>query len=1444
MTMRNPSRWQPLAALLTPRSMRTVLLIILLLFLILPIGFGILRYQQYRGDLLQQATVSLAQHSSSMTDAINRWQSNGTERITLLSEDPDINEAALQLKSSSSTVAKDSLMAAILGKQQGALFSDMIVVDASTNKILTATNPSWIDQSFPVLNGSWNFPYTQLIYNSPPFSGTLMPAVAAPIRIATRGTGLILVGFLDTKSLSALLVSGANIPPDSFMYLVNTSAGWRASRDNSGALLVQPLPAQQNNEYAGLPLNAATSYTNAFNAKVLGYAQSALNSETRILVEENVQVIDQPAAALGSFVVIVSVGLLIALALATVAVWYLIVRPIIRLNESTNRIIAGQMDESPLIFGTSEYVSLASGLNKITRILRNVSQFMGAEGQINTRKMMTSTELNQSLIGVTTLEETMRVVTNLVLDRMGFLFSAIYLVDEAGQFAVLHEASGPSSDRLKAQGQRFPLGSYTIIGSVAQTGQAHNAANTAEDPMYVRNDLIPDSLSETAVPIRAERHVLGVLDVHASTGNAFSPDEIDLLQSIADQAGMAIENVQAIEATNLNNEVSQQLIRTSRMITMATQREDIYRAAVEGLKSEAYLVAVLDAEGDHLRIVGFHGPTSQYPDQSPISVIPDSVEMLSRLLPSSQPLILKVLSELSRLPPHMRQFLDSLGCRTVGILPLRQGERLIGAILLASTTETALNKNRVRAYMPLIEQVMAAIERLDLIQSTQNRLNELIILNRISQLIAQALDVEELYSTVHEQVQNAIGECDVIFALYQMDRDLLFFPYAYLNGQSAQLDPMPQRDTLFENVISTGQPLLIAQDFEARADALGVHTLPQSVKSWMGVPLITANQVMGVLVLQDPERENRFSENDLRLLATISSQIATSIRTSTLLLETERKAIQLQTAADIARETIGLLDLDILLSHSVNLIRDRFGFYHSSVFLVDNEQKYAVLRESTGEAGRQMKARGHKLEVGSQSIVGWVTENARPRVADDVAADPMHRPNPLLPATRAEVGIPMKIGEKVVGVLDIQSTIPYNFSPDDITILQVIADQITVALENARLFSQTREYLTRHRSLYQVTASAAASTTVDNALFSTAQGLTNTMPGSRVAIYLLSPEKDTLIIRAHTGFESREIENLRISLGEGIPGWVATNRQPSLVTNTATDSRYLMIDSDVKSELSLPLIHHDDLLGVLDVQSARSEAFSEDDVQLLGTVASSLSAILYSTILFEQVAQERERLRQLYEEAIGMAGPPSGNMESQVRKALERMRVVSAADCVAVAFPTDPNEARIEMCTCEPQFRHLAGMEIIYGQDVIGKTLLSGQVMHYSPSTGESDLSRPLAQAGVKSALALPLQWGGRMLGALLVNRMSTDRPFSNEETQLASLLALQLAASMESARLFDQTRQQAEREHLLFEITSRIRRSVDMQGILTTTASELSKALGARRATIKIGGTEGSGTS
>jgi GAF domain-containing protein/HAMP domain-containing protein len=187
----------------------------------------------------------------------------------------------------------------------------------------------------------------------------------------------------------------------------------------------------------------------------------------------------------------------------------------------------------------------------------------------------------------------------------------------------------------------------------------------------------------------------------------------------------------------------------------------------------------------------------------------------------------------------------------------------------------------------------------------------------------------------------------------------------------------------------------------------------------------------------------------------------------------EQRTGQLQAAADIGRATAGVRDLTELLELAIELVRGRFGFYHASIFLVDEAGEYAVLRESTGEVGAQLKARGHRLAIGSRSLVGWVTQNRKLRVARDVADDPFHFKNPLLPETRSELCIPLIVGDRLIGALDVQSQAVDAFSQSDQQAIQVLADQLSVAIENAQLFQRTQAALAEVRAQYQQTIAAA-----------------------------------------------------------------------------------------------------------------------------------------------------------------------------------------------------------------------------------------------------------------------------------------------------------------------------------------------------------------------------------
>ncbi len=173
----------------------------------------------------------------------------------------------------------------------------------------------------------------------------------------------------------------------------------------------------------------------------------------------------------------------------------------------------------------------------------------------------------------------------------------------------------------------------------------------------------------------------------------------------------------------------------------------------------------------------------------------------------------------------------------------------------------------------------------------------------------------------------------------------------------------------------------------------------------------------------------------------------------------ERRAVQLETAARVSREAAAIRDVEQLLVETVHLISESFGFYHAGIFLLDEMGEYAVLRAASSEGGRHMLERGHKLKVGEVGIVGHVSQTGEPRIALDVGADAVFFNNPDLPDTRSEIGLPLRMRQRVIGVLDVQSTEEAAFSVEDVAVLQTLAEQVALAIDNARLLEESNRAL-------------------------------------------------------------------------------------------------------------------------------------------------------------------------------------------------------------------------------------------------------------------------------------------------------------------------------------------------------------------------------------------------
>jgi GAF domain-containing protein len=590
------------------------------------------------------------------------------------------------------------------------------------------------------------------------------------------------------------------------------------------------------------------------------------------------------------------------------------------------------------------------------------------------------------------------------------------------------------------------------------------------------------------------------------------------------------------------------------------------------------------------------------------------------------------LRESSSLPPPLIAYPRQLGCKTAAYVPILQKGQLRGLVLIGARAGQQLTEDVVDAFTRTIRLTANA---LDVPASTIETLNErqaaeIKALNTLASNTTNVEDLRTFYKLIHDQIRFVIGQFGFVIALYDQRTNSISIPYLYEDNAFSSIDSFPLGEGLTSILIRTREPLMLVEDTEKRAIAMGAKITGKPALSWLGVPLLARGEAIGAIIIQDLECENSFDGNDLRFMVSVASQVSGAIYNVVLINESKQSALQFETAAEIARDISSSLDLDELLEKAVELIRSRFDFYHAAIFLKDLPGEFVVIREATGEAGAQLKRAGHKLGIGSKSIVGFVAGKGEPLIVNDTARDATYQPHPLLPETRAEASLPLKVSDRIVGVLDVQSNQTYAFSEENLRTLQILADQLAIAVVNTELFAETQEHLAQHRLLHHITTTAASGTTLDEALQSAVNGLQVTLGGDRVAILLADREKKVLEVRAAVGYASG-VFDLYIPMGSGITGWAAAHRRTLRINNVLQDTRYIEGSPNTRSEMAIPMVYRSELLGVLNVESEQLAAYAENDEELLGTLGGSLAAIIANARLLEQIRAQAERERILFE---------------------------------------------------------------------------------------------------------------------------------------------------------------------------------------------------------------------
>jgi signal transduction histidine kinase/CheY-like chemotaxis protein/HAMP domain-containing protein len=449
--------------------------------------------------------------------------------------------------------------------------------------------------------------------------------------------------------------------------------------------------------------------------------------------------------------------------------------------------------------------------------------------------------------------------------------------------------------------------------------------------------------------------------------------------------------------------------------------------------------------------------------------------------------------------------------------------------------------------------------------------------------------------------------------------------------------------------------------------------------------------------------------------------------------ELRRRTIHLQASAYVAREASAIRDVEQLLDKTVDLISDRFGFYHAGIFLLDEAQEYAVLRAASSEGGKRMLARQHKLKVGEVGIVGYVADLAEPRIALDVGVDAVFFDNPDLPDTRSEMALPLELHDEVIGVLDVQSTKEAAFTEEDVEVLETMADQLALAIENARLLEQA---------------------------------------SARV----------------------REVGALLKQ--QSYEGWgrVLKERRE---WGYAYDGIDVMPRRDVSyrddPQLRLPIQIRGQMIGQLDLEWPDRTPTREEEV-LARAVVEEAGQALESARLFEE-ARTRAREQSVLGD-LGQALAAQLEVDEVLEEAYRgATQLVDAENFFVGLYNPERDETVIrfnatgaqadQQITVLPADKGLSGYIVRTGEPVLIKDNLMERLSDY----GVELIGEPAS-----SWLGVPLMVGGEVLGVMAVQSYASEAAYDEHDLELLTAVASQTAIALESARLYEEAVETAER--------------------------------------------------
>ena len=652
---------------------------------------------------------------------------------------------------------------------------------------------------------------------------------------------------------------------------------------------------------------------------------------------------------------------------------------------------------------------------------------------------------------------------------------------------------------------------------------------------------------------------------------------------------------------------------------------------------------------------------------------------------------------------------------------------------------------------------------------------------------------------------------------------------------------LPDREDGF---IFPPQPTLGGMKLAFKAGKL--ITQSKSIKNsasrgtFAAIPLEDQGITLGILQITRRKGPG-FSSAELNLLQGLAQIISVSLFASHRTEVEQLRLRQLNLVREVSTQIANVLNLDELASRVTELIQKTFHYYYVAIFTLDTNSNALRFRSSAvapRKGRRRPEAReGKKVSIAlevemGQGLIGEAARHGSQIVCDDVQTDPRYRFIDSLPETRSEVVIPLKIKDYVLGVLDVQSNQKSAFHPNDLLILRALADNIARAVESAHLYGNLRRRADQLTLVSEVSRSVTSTLDLSKLMHDAASLIHDKFGYPHVSLFTVHPNRRLIVYEAGSGKRSKKLEGFSIPLDDalGIMPWVARNGKSVLANDVSKEARYLhspLPPKNTQSELCVPLIFNEKVIGLLDIQSDQLNAFTEDDQVMFEAVADTIAAAIRNADLYHS-EQWRRQVSDSLREVAGLVSDNVGVDEvlETIFTELDRNLPIDISAvwllqngelCLSAAHGVNANQLE-NICIANPDATYAMAEALISDVPIIRRA--DQQIWPSGLAAGYD---------GNYSSIAAPLRVGDRPLGVLTLAHHTAGR-YGHEAQAIITTFASYAAVAIENARLYDSAQEQAYASAALLQVAQAVVTLNDIDEILASITRIMPILVGVKR--------------